>query len=39
MAVSNKVEWASLLAQVISEPGTINEAYRRFHGFSLGNRI
>ncbi|MGA8595775.1 MAG: ArdC-like ssDNA-binding domain-containing protein [Bryobacteraceae bacterium] len=39
MAVSNKVEWESLLAQVISEPGTINEAYRRFHGFSLGNRI
>lgn len=39
MAVSNKIEWANLLAQAVDEPGKINEAYRRFHGYSLGNRI
>jgi N-terminal domain of anti-restriction factor ArdC len=35
----NKVEWANLLEQAVNEPGKINEAYRRFRGYSLGNRI
>jgi hypothetical protein len=39
MADENRVEWTKLLEQAISEPGKINEAYRRFHGYSLGNRL
>jgi antirestriction protein ArdC len=37
--VENRVDWAMLLEQAISEPGEINEAYRRFHGYSLGNQL
>src|SRR6185437_17143540 len=39
MSAENKIEWTKLLEQAISEPGKINEAYRRFHGYSLGNRL
>jgi antirestriction protein ArdC len=39
MQTANKIEWAKLLAEAISEPGKISEAYRRFHGYSLGNRL
>lgn len=39
MTTVNKIEWAKLLAEAISEPGKVNDAYRRFHGYSLGNRI
>ena len=39
MSAQCKIEWAALLAEAISEPGKISEAYRRFHGYSLGNRI
>jgi antirestriction protein ArdC len=39
MSGENRVEWTKLLEQAISEPGKINEAYRRFQGYSLGNRL
>jgi hypothetical protein len=39
MSGENRVEWTKLLEQAICEPGKINEAYRRFHGYSLGNRL
>jgi N-terminal domain of anti-restriction factor ArdC len=39
MREPNKIEWAQLLQSAIEEPGKISEAYRRFHGYSLGNRI
>ena len=31
--------WAELLAEAVSRPGLILEAYRRFHGYSLGNQL
>jgi antirestriction protein ArdC len=39
MSEENRIEWTKLLEQAISEPGKVNEAYRRFHGYSLGNRL
>lgn len=39
MQTTNKIEWAKLLAEAIDEPGKISDAYRRFHGYSLGNRL
>jgi len=30
--------WAELLASAVSRPGLLLEAYRRFHGYSLGNQ-
>src|SRR5437899_73948 len=31
--------WSDLLTQAVTVPGTISEAYSRFYGYSLGNRI
>ena len=31
--------WAELLSEAVSRPGLILEAYSRFHGYSLGNRL
>ena len=31
--------WSELLARAVEEPGLICEAYSRFHGYSLGNRL
>ncbi len=31
--------WAELLAEAVSRPGLILEAYSRFHGYSLGNQL
>lgn len=39
MNADKKMEWGKLLAEAITEPGKISDAYRRFHGFSLGNRL
>jgi antirestriction protein ArdC len=39
MNADNKMDWAKLLAEAITEPGKISDAYRRFHGYSLGNRF
>ena len=32
------MRWARLLVEAVQEPGLISEAYRAFHGYSLGNR-
>ena len=34
-----EITFAQLLEQAISEPGKIHDAYRAFHGYSLGNRM
>jgi hypothetical protein len=39
MTAANKMDWAKLLADAISEPGKISDAYRRFRGYSLSNRL
>lgn len=31
--------FAELLAQALTEPGTIHDAYTAFHGYSLGNQV
>ena len=31
--------WSELLVAAVNEPGLICEAYTRFHGYSLGNRL
>jgi antirestriction protein ArdC len=33
------VSWAALLAEAVSKPGYIHEAYSRFHNYSLGNQM
>jgi hypothetical protein len=32
-------KWSELLAKAVTEPGLISEAYTRFHGYSIGNRV
>jgi uncharacterized protein DUF955/antirestriction factor ArdC-like protein len=36
---SHNPRWSGLLQNAVNQPGTILEAYTRFHGYSLGNRI
>lgn len=31
--------WSELLASAVTRPGLLLEAYRRFHGYSLGNQL
>jgi len=31
--------WSQLLEEVVTKPGSLLEAYSRFHGYSIGNRI
>lgn len=31
--------WAALLASAVTTPGFLHSAYRRFHGYSLGNQF
>jgi hypothetical protein len=31
--------WSELLIEAVERPGLILEAYRRFHGYSLGNQV
>ena len=31
--------FAELLQKAVTEPGTISQAYRQFHSFSLGNQL
>lgn len=35
----NRPSWSALLEQSVTQPGAILEAYSRFYGYSLGNRI
>lgn len=39
MQMGNRIDWARLLAEAITEPGKISDAYRRFHGYSPSNRL
>src|SRR6202521_3193754 len=32
-------QWSELLRDAVTKPGSILEAYSRFHGYSIGNRI
>src|SRR5919204_2867625 len=31
--------WSQLLSEAVTKPGIISEAYRAFHGYSIGNQI
>lgn len=35
----NKSEWSDVLRCALLEPGTISQAFKTFHGYSLGNQI
>lgn len=39
MSTSNKIDWPKLLVEAATKPGEISEAYRRFHGYSLANKL
>ena len=39
MQTANRIDWARLLAEAIIEPGKISDAYQRFYGYSLSNRL
>ncbi len=39
MQTANRIDWARLLAEAITEPGKISDAYQRFRGYSLANRV
>jgi antirestriction protein ArdC len=39
MQTANRIDWARLLAEAVSEPGKISDAYRRFYGYSIANRL
>ena len=34
-----EVEFTAILQEALSRPGVVNEAYRAFHNYSLGNQI
>lgn len=38
-AIPQQLQWQTLLKEAIDKPGTISQAYRAFHGYSLGNTI
>src|SRR5438128_8832639 len=33
------ISWQTILRDAISRPGTISEAYSRFHNYSVGNQL
>lgn len=37
--ISDTIRWSQLLIEAVRKPGLISEAYRSFHGYSLGNRM
>lgn len=39
METTNRLQWSELLAEAVNTPGRILEAYSRFHGYSIGNRL
>ena len=39
MATTAKIDWDVLLEKAVTEPGTISEAYSRFHNYSMGNQL
>ncbi|MGH9844125.1 MAG: ArdC-like ssDNA-binding domain-containing protein [Blastocatellia bacterium] len=36
---TDSTKWSQLLIEAVEKPGLISEAYRAFHGYSLGNRM
>jgi antirestriction protein ArdC len=34
-----KVSWQTILRDAITRPGTVHEAYNRFHNYSIGNQL
>jgi antirestriction protein ArdC len=34
-----KVSWRNILRDAITRPGTVHEAYSRFHNYSIGNQL
>ena len=39
MATAAKIDWDVLLETAVTVPGTISEAYTRFHNYSVGNQL
>lgn len=39
MSAQPNVSWRAILADAISQPGAIHEAYSRFHAYSIGNQL
>lgn len=39
MSFVDAPRWAALLASAVTTPGLLHSAYRRFHGYSLGNQF
>ncbi len=39
MATPSPKAFAALLQSVVHEPGTLSQAYRQFHTYSLGNQL
>jgi hypothetical protein len=37
--ITTAPDFTTLLEQAITEPGTVNQAYFAFHGYSLGNQL
>ena len=38
-SASPAIEWSTLLADAVSKPGVIHDAYRRFWNYSTGNQL
>ena len=36
---STRAVFADLLQHAVTEPGTVSQAYRQFHSYSLGNQL
>lgn len=36
---THRVQWSQILNEAVMKPGTIEQSFRQFHGYSLGNRI
>jgi antirestriction protein ArdC len=39
MAIPAPATFAQLLEQAVNEPGILSNAYRQFHGYSIGNQL
>ena len=38
-SASGEIDFSAILKEALTRPGIINEAYRAFHNFSIGNQI
>ncbi len=39
MTKQDAIRWTQLLEEAVTKPGIISQAYRMFHGYSIGNRM